>query len=377
LRILIASGIFHPDSGGPATYLYHLLPALQAQGHSVRVLCYGDAPTAAYPYPVQRISFRQPAPLRWLGYALAYRRAAAWADLIYINTLGLPRSGDARKPRLMKIVGDYAWERCVTRGWLPPTEDIDQFQGARYSPRVEAFKTRRAREARSMNQIIVPSQYLHQMVAGWGVPAAKISVIYNALEQPPAPAPSQAEARQKLGWPADSQYLFTAARLTAWKGIDHILRALPALPNVQLVIAGDGPEKANLTQLAAANNLSQRVQFLGKVAHQQMALYLAAADYLILYSGYEGLSHTILESLYVGTPVLASARGGNPETVIDGLNGLLIPHPNPQALTETIGKAFLPGQRQHFAANTGANLDKFGWAGLVAQTSALIDTLAR
>lgn len=110
MRIFIASGIFHPDSGGPATYLYRLLPELQARGHEVRVLAYGNAPTAGYPYSLTRIPF-QSLPIRLINYARAYRQGAAWADLIYLNSLGLPRSGDGHKPRVMKVVGDYAWER--------------------------------------------------------------------------------------------------------------------------------------------------------------------------------------------------------------------------------------------------------------------------
>src|SRR5215510_3367287 len=108
MRIFVASGIFHPDSGGPATYLYRLLPELQKHGHEVRALAYGNAPTAGYPYPLMRIPFVS-LPIRLMRYARAYRQGAAWADLIYLNSLGLPRSGDRHKPRVMKVVGDYAW----------------------------------------------------------------------------------------------------------------------------------------------------------------------------------------------------------------------------------------------------------------------------
>src|SRR5512135_2923656 len=117
MRIFVASGIFHPDSGGPATYLYRLLPELQARGHEIRVLAYGNAPTAGYPYPLTRIPFGRLPFARWANFARAYRQGAAWADLVYVNTLGLPRSGDSAKKRVMKVVGDYAWERCVNRGW--------------------------------------------------------------------------------------------------------------------------------------------------------------------------------------------------------------------------------------------------------------------
>src|SRR4051812_24421654 len=206
MRIFIASGIFHPDSGGPATYLYRLLPELQRQGHEVRALAYGDAPISGYPYPLTRIPFAS-LPIRMVKYARAYREGIAWADLVYLNTLGLPRTGDSNKCRVMKVVGDYAWERCVNKGWIPPTEDIDVFQSHRYNPLVEWFKASRSREVQAMDRIIVPSEYLRRMVIGWGAKPEHVQVIYNALaEDTYAPSLTRSEARQQLNWHPDGKY---------------------------------------------------------------------------------------------------------------------------------------------------------------------------
>jgi hypothetical protein len=70
LRIAVVTGTFHPEPGGPPTYLYHLLPELVARGHAIRVLTYGeaDAPTD-YPYAVQRISRRQRIPRRLVAFS--------------------------------------------------------------------------------------------------------------------------------------------------------------------------------------------------------------------------------------------------------------------------------------------------------------------
>ena len=92
MHIFVASGIFHPEAGGPATYLYRLLPDIVARGHHVRVLAFGDAPTAGYGYPLTRIA-RRALPVRWLDYARAARPEIARADLIFINSLGLPLVG--------------------------------------------------------------------------------------------------------------------------------------------------------------------------------------------------------------------------------------------------------------------------------------------
>jgi glycosyltransferase involved in cell wall biosynthesis len=201
MRIFIASGIFHPDSGGPATYLYRLLPELQTRGHEVRVLAYGNVPVNGYPYPLTRIPFGGPPLLgtliRQVRFASGYRERAAWADLVYINTLGLPHPRPPSRPTVMKVVGDYAWERCVNRGWIPDTEDIDLFQKRRYGPLVEFFKASRAREVRAMDQIVVPSEYLRRMVIGWGADPAKVQVIYNALDSGNYDAPMSATSSRR------------------------------------------------------------------------------------------------------------------------------------------------------------------------------------
>jgi len=372
MRIFVASGIFHPEPGGPATYLYRLLPELQARGHTVRVLTFGDGPVTGYPYPLRRIP-RRALPLRWADYARVAWGEMRQADVTFVNNLGLPLVGGAGVPRVLKVVGDLAWERAVNKGWIAPTEDIDTFQTKRYPWRVRLLQAQRAREVRRADRVIVPSRYLRDMVVGWGAPPERVQVIYNAL--PPnamSASLSQSEARATLGV-GPEPLLLTVARLVPWKGIDHLIRALPAVPEARLLVAGEGPDEARLRALAAAAAVSDRVTFLGAVPRERLALYFRAADYTVLYSGYEGLSHVLLESLAAGTPVIASDRGGNPELVAHGVNGLLVPYPQPDALAEALRQAFGGEMRAHLAAHTGDGLDRFAWETLVAQTVAVLE----
>lgn len=372
MRIFVASGIFHPEPGGPATYLYRLLPELVARGHAVRVLTFGDGPTAGYPYPLRRIP-RRALPLRWAQYARAARQEMRRADEVFLNSLGLPLLGGRGVPRVLKVVGDLAWERAVNKGWIAPTEDVDAFQHGRYPWRVRLLQAQRAREVRRANRVIVPSRYLRDMVIGWGAPPERVHVIYNAL--PPdsqTAALSQAEARAALGLGAEP-LLLTVARLVPWKGIDHLIRALPAVPEARLLVAGEGPDEARLRALAAAEGMSARVTFLGRVARERLALTFRAADYTVLYSGYEGLSHVLLESLQAGTPLIASDKGGNPEIVAHGRNGLLVPYPDAGALAEALRDAFSSETRARLAAHAGDGLERFAWEALVAQTVALLE----
>ncbi len=376
MRIFVASGIFHPESGGPATYLYRLLPAVQARGHDVRVLAFGDPANGNYPYSVTRIP-RRALPLRMADYARAARREMIHADLVFVNSLGLPLIGYRRVPRVLKVVGDLAWERSVNKGWIPATEDIDVFQTRRYDPRVEAVKRMRAREVRRMDRIIVPSEYLRHMVVGWGAPPERVQVIYNALE-PDARAAvlSQEEARADLGL-GPGPLLLAPARLTAWKGIDHLIRAVAQIPDVRLLVAGDGPEEVRLRDLATAEGVADRVTLPGRIPRERLARLFRAADYTVLYSGYEGLSHTLLESLLAGTPVIASDKGGNPEVVRHGVNGLLVPYVDPAALVKTIRAALAGETRVRLAARAGEGMERFRWETLVDQTVAALEATAQ
>jgi glycosyltransferase involved in cell wall biosynthesis len=372
MRIFVASGIFHPESGGPATYLYHLLPELQVRGHEVHVLTFGDAPIEGYPYRLRRIP-RRGLPVRVLDYTRVAWPELRRADLIFINSLGFPLVGGRGKPRVLKVVGDPAWERAVNKGWIPPSEDIDAFQARRYDLRVRLIQAQRAREVQHANRVIVPSRYLRAMVLGWGARPDRVQVIYNALAPDAgASALTQAEARAALGLDA-RPLLLTAARLVPWKGIDHLIRAVGPLPEVRLLVAGDGPSEASLRALAAAEGATDRVTFLGQVPHKRLALYFRAADYTALYSGYEGLPHVLLESLLAGTPVIASDKGGNPEVVRHGENGLLVPYANVEALTEAIRVALSGDMRARLAAQCGEGLDRFDWAAMVEATTGLLE----
>lgn len=362
MHILVPTGIFHPEAGGPATYLYRFLPELLERGHTVEVVTFSDAAgTEDYPYPVKRIPRSNLVKRNWQYYQ-AVRERLPTADKVFVNSLGLvlPR---IKQPMVMKIVGDRAWERAVNRGWVPATEDVDHFQTARYSPLVNWLKRSRSQETKNADYVIVPSDYLRQMVIGWGMVPERVQTIYNALE------PSADNISMPTDLPTDGTLLLTAARLTPWKGVDVTIEAMAALPTLHLIVAGDGPSLPSLQALAQNRGLAERVHFLGRVSREVLAGYYRAADYVVLYSGYEGLSHVILEALNAGTPVIASDKGGNPEIVRDGENGFLVPYRDVDALRATLARA-IDTQLPH---QTLIDRERFAWERLTAETIAVLE----
>lgn len=368
-KLFVASGIFHPEPGGPATYLKTILPPLIASGWQPRVLTFGDAKAGGDPCPVTRIA-RASYPLRQARYAMAARDHLAWADLVYVHTIDLPLWGRRDRPRVIKVVGDQAWERCMRRGWIADDLLIDDFQACDGDWRVRWQKRSRSRQIAAMDAVIVPSQYLKRMVAAWGIEPAKIHVIYNALPQMPPLSESRAEIRARLGWD-EVPTLITVARLQRWKGVDFLIQALRGLKDLRLIVVGAGPDRPRLEALAQP--LGDRVAFTGALERGQVHRLMAAADGLALYSGYEGLSHTLLESLQLGTPALASDIGGNPEALRHGLNGLLAPYPDAEALKQGIVE--LLQRRDELSANSRAGLERFRLEAMVAQTDALLRSL--
>ena len=368
-NLLIASGIFHPEPGGPATYLRQILPALMGRGWQIRVLTYGDGSVSDYPYPVSRVP-RQAYPLRLARYGWRARSLQQWADLTYLQTIDLPLDG--RGPRLMKVVGDQAWERCVRKGWIPPGMGIDAFQSYRGGFRARWQQVSRSRQVKALDAIVVPSDYLRRMVIGWGAPEDKAHLIYNALPAMPRSTENRLELRRSLGWD-ETPTLLTVARLQPWKGIDHLIRALHSLSDLRLVIVGAGPDDSRLRALAKP--LGKRIEFTGQLPPAETHRHMAAADGFALYSGYEGLSHSLLEALRLGTPALASDIGGNPEVIQDGVNGVIVPYVDHEALLRGIKR--LLANRAHFAANTGIGMERFDFEPMVERTDALLGSLLR
>ena len=333
LRICIASGTFHPDSGGPPTYLLTLGRELVARGHHVRVVTYGDERGhRRYPYPVTRIPRRRSLPSRLALFAREVWRAGRGADLLFVNDYGAPAmlaNAVLRKPLVMKIVGDFAWEYAVRHGLIPRDEPLERFQRRRYGATVQAVRRLQAAYARRADLVIAPSEYVRRYVVGWGVPAGRVRVVENAVADPTAGLDAdRAGARARLGLGRHADVILSVARLTAWKGVDTLIGALAGIrarrPNAYLVVVGDGPDRGRLESLASRLPPGA-VCFAGEVPHDRVALYLRAADVLALCSGYEGLSHVLLEAMAAGVPVVASGVGGNLELVRSGENGLLVP----------------------------------------------------
>jgi glycosyltransferase involved in cell wall biosynthesis len=153
--------------------------------------------------------------------------------------------------------------------------------------------------------------------------------------QPPS---FTARSRSELGLRDDRVYLATIGRHVRRKDFPTLIRALRLLdrPDVDLLMIGDGPERANLEGLAREVGMSDRVHFLGFVEDERKFQLLAVSDLFILTSLHEGFGLVYLEAMHCGLPVVASTSGGQEDFLRDGETGVLVPSGDADSLCKAL-----------------------------------------
>ena len=329
-KLLIATGLYPPDIGGPATYVRMLEE--NPLEHDVDFIIVPFTHVRHLPKVIRHVVFA------WRLWCHAKGVDAVYAlDSISVGVPALVVSFLVRKPFIIRLGGDYAWEQGQQRFGLEMM--LDEYTAnkkaaalpVRVLARIQAFVVCRAKK------IVVPSQYMRDIVSTWGATDAQMEVIYSALF-PLEVSQSKADLRQELGY--KGTVLFSAARLTPWKGFEVLLEVVATLvevyPDITLVIAGDGPQQENLERKAKALGIEKQVVFKGRLPKENLGAALKASDVFVLNTAYEGLSHQLLEVMDMGVPVVTTSVGGNPELITDGVSGLTVPYNDSQALRKAI-----------------------------------------
>jgi glycosyltransferase involved in cell wall biosynthesis len=338
VKVLVVSGIWPPDVGGPASHAPDVARFLQSHGHDVEVVVTAAGQPAAEPFPVFWSRRSRPVGVRHADALVLVWRHARAADVVY-STGMFGRSGIAaslaRRPLVLKLTGDPAFERLRARGAV--AGDVDSFQDGGGGITGFALRQLRDRVLRRAAHVFTPSGYLRDLVIAWGVAPDRVTVMPN-----PAPfaGPSQPRDELRRRYSFDGPTLAFGGRLTAQKALDVMVAALADCPGVALVVAGDGGERDALVADVAARGMTDRVRVLGALPREEVLEVFAAADASILSSSWENFPHSVVESLAVGTPVIATSVGGVAEVVEDGSNGLLVPVGDADALAAAVRRYF-------------------------------------
>ena len=174
------------------------------------------------------------------------------------------------------------------------------------------------------------------------------------------------ETREKLR--AELSYniptIVTAGRLVPWKGfsvlIDVVAQLVPRYPHITLIIVGDGAERKALERKVSELNLAQHVWFTGSITKDALGAAIKAADVFVLNTAYEGLSHQLIEVMDIGTPIVTTKVGGNPELITDGVDGFLVEYNDAPALQEAIIRVLdHPESRERIVQSARARSKQF------------------
>jgi glycosyltransferase involved in cell wall biosynthesis len=374
VRILVVSGMWPPDVGGPASHAPEFAGYLHERGHAVEAITMADREPAAEPYPVHWASRRLPIGPRHVQAVELIRRHARRAEVVYsTGMVGRSSLGAAlaRRPILMKLTSDPVFERSIRFNFW--ASDLDTFQRAD-GLGIRLLRLARDAELRHVTRIVIPSEALRRLAIGWGLPPEKVTLVRNPVPPPPELAPRD-ELRQKHGF--DGPTLAFAGRLVPQKSIDVALEAVKLLPWLSLVLAGDGPFRERLHAHRDRLGLQERARFLGPQSRQTVFELLKAADGALLSSSWENFPHMLVEALAVGTPVIATDTGGVNEIVRDEWNGLLVPPGDPQALAATIERYFEDDAlRERLAHESVDSVARFDPAAIYAELEQLLERTA-
>jgi glycosyltransferase involved in cell wall biosynthesis len=336
MKVVVVSGIWPPDSGGPASHAPALADFLAKRGHEVEVVTTADVAPEVRSYPVTWAARRSP--LRHVRSALLVHAAARRADVVYATSMirrAAIGSRLARSPLVVKLVSDEVFERATRSGRYVGT--LEEFQGVGGGGRLRFLRVTRNAALKRARHVFCPSSYLRDVALLWGLDTGRVTVLPNpAPAIPPMPTRELLRAELEL----DGDVLVFAGRLGPQKAVGVLLDALVHASGVSLVIAGDGPERSALERRALELGLDARVRFLGSVPRENVLRLFRAADASVLPSAWENFPHTVVEALAVGCPVIATAVGGVPEVVREGENGLLVPPGDAAALADSIERFF-------------------------------------
>ncbi len=357
-RLLVLTPDFPPARGGIQILLHRLVVGLVGFDTRVVTLAADGAPEfdAASGVSTRRVA----APAR----AGAARNAA-------LNAAALREAARVRPDVTLSahIVTSPA-AAVIRRGLGGRTVQYFYAKEIGNKPRLARFAARRADVGISI------SSYTSALLREHGASPRALRLIAPGVDLPPDAAPL----------PARRPTFVTIARLAdRYKGHDVVIRALGLIrervPDVEWVVIGDGPLRAELEQLARAHGVEDAITFLGAVSDAERDSWLRRADLLAMPSRLpdgrlagEGFGIAYLEAGAVGKPVVAGGVAGALDAVVDGETGLLVDPTDPAAVGEAVARLLLdPALARRLGAAGARRAQGFAWPVMVHHVQALLE----
>lgn len=310
MKILLATGIFYPDVGGPAIHVRKIAERLTAEGYKVTVVAYGEAADDNFVFRVRRSSRKYPKPVQWLFYFFKVFVGSLGARAIYAfdpTAAGMPAaltSWVLHKPFLIRIGGDPIWERVVEKGKRFITIE-DYYKQGLYkedNPRLYALIKRVLVRAKV---VVVYNQFFKNFYAKFfDISSSKIRIVKNPVF-----------TREKISTSLSSEpMILFAGRFVAYKNLSLVLnvfaRVRAEIGKGRLVLIGKGPDKDKLVEIVNDLDLTHCVLFIDSLPQEKLFEYIKESAIAIAPAINEFNPNFILEALSFGRPVLLSRGHG-------------------------------------------------------------------
>lgn len=208
-----------------------------------------------------------------------------------------------------------------------------------------------------------------------GISPDQCPVLHNGVDLTPFQDPgARDDIRSTLGIEPDEVVMICAARLHPQKNHAGLLEAVASLPSDlppwRLLLAGDGPVRADVVRMIGERGLEKRVSLTG--SRDDMPRVLHACDISVLASEKEGFSNAVVESLAAGLPMVATDVGGNAEAIAEGETGYLVPPGDMRALSSRLAGLICNRQeRETMGERARRSANQFSIESMVRKTELL------
>jgi glycosyltransferase involved in cell wall biosynthesis len=315
-KIVLLSGIYPPDQGGPARFA-ETFPfwAHSNHGCNVNVISYTDGMSQQiqHVHGLTILLSRKSNILKriLISASLIAREGRQQATIIANGMFIEVAIAKLLYPKLkyvMKLPGDVVWERSMTKGRT--SDSIEKFQNLKLHPFDKMHRGIINFCLRKSRIVICPSAQLATFASNWGVSNRKIKIIGNAVDE---------RIYKVMDSERDIEIL-SVCRLVSWKNLDKIIR-ISSILKKNLYIAGEGSEHEYLDKLAA--ELKVNVHFLGHVESKELPHLYNRTQLFMLASDYEGMPYSLIEAQMCGVFSIANGATGSKDVISDGVTGLL------------------------------------------------------
>ena len=316
MKILIASGIYPPDIGGPATYLSQFTKFLLEQHCEIKVVTFSDYKGRKNKDGVEvfRVSRKYNIIIRFLKYFFYLWKFSKDINLIYLHDVSLVGiiwllvNFFRKKKYIIRIGGDNIWEQAYQKG-LTKDKYFDFHSQKLPSFTLKVKKIILKSLAKNSEKTIVPSNFLKRALEMYGISGDKIEVINNAInidiQRDKSDLYSKIEKYKQEG----NKIFISSGRLISLKNFDYLIDIFSNINNAKLLIIGNGPEKEKLEKLIFELKLDDRIILIDKINRDELLTIYSLSDAFILLSVIETFSFAALEALSSGTKVILSKVG--------------------------------------------------------------------